>query len=534
MNHHSEDPESHAHTAPSIVRHCDVVVIGGSAAGLAATLQLSRQRRSVIVVDDGRPRNAPAAHMHSFLGREGEPPGDLLAKGREEVRGYGAEVLNGRAVQVSRDGDSFAVTLDGGAVLMARRILVATGMSDDLPKVEGLAEHWGRDVIHCPFCHGYEFRDQRMVQLVTHPLGLHATPMLRQLTAQLTVVIAEGVEVPEEQSSQLVAAGVQLRTGVEATRVLEDSTGRVSGLELNDGAQLTADVILVGPGFHPRVEALAELGLRPELHATGMGEVIAVDPTGATAIEGVFAAGSVTDPSQQVLVAAAEGSRVGAAVAVSLANQDLSAAARPSGSVTDWDQRYSGESLWSGNPNGSLVAEATQLPKGRALDVGAGEGGDAVWLAEQGWEVTATDISSRALQRIQAAADQRGLTVTCQLADANGWEPFAPGEFDLVTAAYASIPRTPDLRGVKNILAAVAPGGSLLILSHDMEAMRNRSHSHVPFDPGAYVHADDFAQALAASPDWSLEVDAKRARPAGSVTADQHPDDRVLRARRLH
>jgi SAM-dependent methyltransferase len=280
------------------------------------------------------------------------------------------------------------------------------------------------------------------------------------------------------------------------------------------------------------MEPFAGLGLFPTPHATGMGEVIEVDAIGTTAVDGVFAAGSITDPGQQVLPAAAHGSRVGAAVAMSLAEEDMRIAARTSGPVDDWDHRYSGDPVWSGNPNGSLVAEVAGLATGRALDVGAGEGGDAIWLAEQGWKVTASDISSRALDRIEAEAERRGLPVTCELVDANARDPFTPGGFDLVSAAYASIPRTPDLRGVHNVLDAVAPGGTLVILSHDLEAMRDPKHEHRPFDPDAYLHIDDFAAVLNSTAGWGIEVNDKRPRPAGSASAGHHVDDRVLRAHR--
>ncbi|MGN6611937.1 MAG: FAD-dependent oxidoreductase [Angustibacter sp.] len=528
--HHHSDALT---AAPADVRRCDVAVVGGSAAGLAAALQLGRQRRSVIVIDSGEPRNAPAAHMHSFLGRDGTDPAELLAAGRAEVRSYGGEVLAGRAVQVSRDdGGRFVVDLASGDSVVARRLVVATGLADELPDVEGLAQHWGRAVIHCPFCHGYEVRDQRLVQLVTHPMGLHVAPLLRQLTDRLTVLVAPGVEVDAAQIETLVAGGVDVRVDATAKRVLADADGRLTGVALADGSQLEADAMLVGPRFRARVEPFGAIGLHAAAHVTGLGDVLEVDAMGATAVEGLFAVGSITDPSQQVLSAAAHGSRVGGAVAISLATEDLQSATRPSGSDAEWEHRYSGEQIWSGKPNGSLVVEVTGLATGRALDVGAGEGGDALWLAAQGWEVTASDISSRALDRIGREAERRGLPITCEAADANAREPYAHSGFDLVSAAYASIPRTPDLRGVHNILDAVAPGGTLLILSHDLEAMRANQHRHRPFDPDAYVHAEDFAAVLAGAPDWTVEIDDKRARPAGSATAAHHVEDRVLRARR--
>ncbi len=152
-----------------------------------------------------------------------------------------------------------------------------------------------------------------------------------------------------------------------------------------------------------------------------------------------------------MLQAAADGSRVGAMISFSLADDDLAAAARPSANQADWDHRYGGEQMWSGNPNGTLVNEVAGVRPGRALDVGAGEGGDALWLAEKGWRVTASDISQRALDRVAAEAARRGVAVECHHADANALDAFATGSFDLVSAQYASIPRTPDGRGVANV-----------------------------------------------------------------------------------
>lgn len=181
------------------------------------------------------------------------------------------------------------------------------------------------------------------------------------------------------------------------------------------------------------------------------------------------------------------------------------------------------------------MKEVAELPPGRALDVGAGEGGDALWLAQQGWTVTASDISEQALARIGVEAARRRLTVERRRADANSLSPFGTVVYDLVTAHYASIPRTPDRRGVANILDAVAPGGILLVVSHDLEPMRApldpMRHSR-PFDPDAYLGVDDFASALAGDPEWDIEVREKRPRPSGGAGDSHHVDDLVLRARR--
>lgn len=518
-----------------VERHCDVAVVGGSAAGLAAALQLGRQRRSVIVIDAGDARNAPAAHMHGYLGREGVTPSELTTVGREEVRSYGGEVLAGRVSRVTRtDDDHFRVELVDGHFVVARRVIAATGLVDVLPDIDGVAEHWGREVIHCPFCHGFEVRDRRIVQIVTHSMGLHPVGLFRQLSERLTVVLHNPVGIDESVLDVLRAAGVDIRSG-PVGRIVTGADGHIAAVELADHERIDADAVVVGPRFRARAEPFASLGLRPVAHPSGLGDVVETDATGATAIPGLYAAGNVTDPSQQVLQAAANGSRVGAMVSFSLADDDIRADARRSGNEADWDHRYAGDQMWSGNPNGTLVNEVGGLSPGRALDVGAGEGGDALWLAEQGWKVTASDISQRALDRVNAEAEHRALHVVCHRADANAVDAFEAAAFDLVSAHYASIPRTPDGRGVRNLLNAVAPGGTLLVVSHDLEPMRAPTGTLAqsrPFDPDAYLRVDDFAAMLTDSTEWNIEVHEKRPRPAGAASAAHHIEDVVLRARR--
>ena len=522
------------HTHRTIERHCDVAIIGGSAAGLAAALQLSRQRRSVIVIDAGAPRNAPAAHLHGLVGFDGRAPSELIAAGRREVRSYGGEICAGRALDVTRTTDGrFRVHLTGGHTIRARRVLLASGVIDELPDIDGIAGHWGRDVIHCVFCHGYEVRDRRLVHLVNHPMGLHAAPLVRHLTAQYTIVLTDGTGVDTGPIERLAASGVEVVTG-QVERIIENDGGEIVAVELSDGRRLGADVVMVGTRLRARAEAVASIGIVPTEHPAGIGTRVEVDPAGQTSVAGVFAAGNITDPSHQVTHAAAHGAWVGAMIAFSLADDDTAAGSRPSANEHDWDQRYSGELMWSGNPNGSLVAEVASLTPGRALDVGAGEGGDAVWLAEQGWQVTANDVSRRALDRVDAEARRRSLTVATNHADANAIDPFAGETFDLVAAHYASIPRTPDGRAIGNLLDAVAPGGLLLVVSHDLEPMRRPidvSRSSRPFDPDAYVRVEDLVAALAGAEQWDIEIHEIRPRPAGAVST-HHVDDVVLRARR--
>jgi thioredoxin reductase/SAM-dependent methyltransferase len=536
---HTDHTPDHGHDHgrhPALERHCDVAVIGGSAAGLAAALQLSRQRRSVFVIDDGTPRNAPAAHMHGYLGHEGAAPGELMAIGRAEVRGHGGEVLAGRVLGVHRRDDGrFRLDLTGGHTVVARRVLVATGVSDELPAIDGVVEQWGRGVIHCPFCHGFEVRDQRLVQIVTHPMGLHPTPLFRHLTDRLTVVLHDPTGLDEAAVAALAASGVAVEHA-KAGRVLTGPDGEVSGVELGDGRVLDADAVVVGSRFRARADVLAGVGLTTTPHPSGIGDVLAVDQRGETAVPGIYAAGNVTDPSLQVLPSAAQGGQVGAMIAFSLAEEDLRAAVRHSGEEADWDHRYGGpERTWSGNPNGTLVHETAALAPGRALDIGAGEGADALWLAERGWQVTATDISGNALARVRAEADRRGLAVDLVRGDANDPAPFGSETFDLVSLQYGSFKRTPDRRGLRSLLAAVAPGGTLLVVHHDLtplvEPVDVATQTRM-YDPEAFVGVDEIAAAIAADAGtWQVEMHETRPRPAGAAST-HHVSDVVLRATR--
>ena len=541
--HHEHGHEhDHGHRR-TMQRHCEVAIIGGSAAGLAAGLQLARQRRSVVVVDDVTPRNAPAQHMHGYLGREGASPAELVAVGREEVRSYGGEVLTGRVLGARRLEDgSFRLDLSGGHTLVARRVVAATGVTDELPEIEGLAEQWGRGVVHCPFCHGYEVRDQRLVMIVAQPLGLHAAPVWRHLSDRLTVVLHTdlGPDVERDSIAPLEAAGVPVVRG-PVRRVVEAPDGSVAGVEMVSGEVLAADAVLVGSRFRARAQVLADLGVEPTDHPSGAGDIVQVDPmTGETAVPGVYAAGNLTDPSLQVLPAAAHGSRVGAMVAFSLASEDLRTAARDSGRTSgqrhDWEQRYAGEDrMWSANPNGTLVQEVAGLTPGRALDVGAGEGADALWLAEQGWRTTATDISQNALDHVAAEAVRRGLDVTCLQADAVVAGALGDEPYDLVSLQYGSFHRSPDRTGVRNLLGAVAPGGTLLVVAHDLAPMREPvdvAEQTRMFDPDAYVGVEEIAAAVKDDDAWEVEVLETRPRPPGAASS-HHVDDVVLRARRL-
>jgi thioredoxin reductase/SAM-dependent methyltransferase len=519
----------------------DVVVVGGGAAGLAAALQLARARRSVVVVDAGEPRNAPAAHMHAYLGHDGLPPAEFLAIARKEVLGYGAQIVRGTATGVTGSvADGFAVAVRSGPALTGRRVLLATGLVDVLPDIPGLADQWGRGVIHCPYCHGWEIRDQRVVLLATSPLTAHQALLFRQLTDRVTVVLHDPEAVSHADRRRLGARGVRFTDGRVAEVMYEEGAadpGALRGVRLADGRVLEADAVVVAPRFVARTELLAGLGIEPVPAPMGAGEMIPTDGRGATPVAGLYAAGNAADVSSQVLGAAAEGSRVGAAINADLAGEDADLAlARPGDTAADWDQRYAAtDRWWSGRPNGALVAEAGPLEPGTALDVGSGEGADAIWLAGRGWRVTGLDISQVALDRAQKAADDAGVQVEWMQADLGG-EHREPGQYDLVTVHYPALPLAADDRAIRALLGAVAPNGRLLVVGHAFDG-HGHGHGHAHkgnapsgFRPEDYVQPGDVARRLGAG--WVVEVHETRPRVTPPGYDGPHVDDVVLHARR--
>ncbi|MEU5881987.1 NAD(P)/FAD-dependent oxidoreductase [Spirillospora sp. NPDC047279] len=302
----------------------DVVIVGGGPAGLSGALALARSRRSVLVIDAGEPRNAPAAHAHNYLGREGVPPRELLAIGRDEVASYGGEIVQGTVTSVERAGRGFRVEPAGGSPVEARRLLVTTGLVDELPDVPGLAERWGKDVLHCPYCHGWEVRDQAIGVLATGPMAVHQVKLFRQLSDDVTLFVHTAPAPSQDERELLGRRGVKIVEGEVAGVEVQDD--RLTGVRLASGEVVPRQALVVSPRFTARSGLLASLGLKPvdmEVNGHVVASHIPSEMGGVTEIPGVYVAGNVTDPMAQVIGSASAGLMAGARINADLVEEDF-------------------------------------------------------------------------------------------------------------------------------------------------------------------------------------------------------------------
>jgi len=321
----------------SVNEHYDVIVIGGGSAGLSGAKIMARSRRSVLVIDAGAPRNSPAEGVHNYLYAEGTAPSRLTEIGRAEASRYGVDIVEGTATGATarenpEPGTSrFTVEVTTGAgrthTVGARRLLMATGLIDVLPDIPGMRERWGIDVLHCPFCHGWEVRDQAIGVVGTSPMALHQVILFRQLSADIKYFQHTAPDPTDEQREQLAALGIEHICGEVAEVVT--AGGALSGLRMADGRVLARQVIAIGTTANGREDLVADLGL--SMTDLKMGEIVAgryvaADPSGLTTTPGVWAAGNVADPRAQVINSAASGASAGATIHMDLMTEDTAIA----------------------------------------------------------------------------------------------------------------------------------------------------------------------------------------------------------------
>ncbi|MEV0670968.1 NAD(P)/FAD-dependent oxidoreductase [Mycobacterium sp. NPDC050441] len=307
----------------------DAVVIGGGAAGLSGAMMLARLRRSVVVIDSGTPRNAPAEGVHALLGLDGTPPAELLRRGREEVRSYGGRVMAGEVTSAARDvpsveGDPrFTITLSDSRSVRTRRVLVATGLQDTLLDIPGLAPHWGNDVVHCPFCHGWEVRDEPIGVLAVGPGSILHAQLFRQLTEDL-VYFTRGTDLDEDTRARFAARGIRV-VDAPVEKIRSDETG-ITGVQLTDGQIVSRRIVSVLTRMQARTDGLEGLQLPMADLPGGMGRSFVTGMAGTTDVPGVWVAGNATDLAAQVGAAAAAGALAASHMAANLAIADTNAA----------------------------------------------------------------------------------------------------------------------------------------------------------------------------------------------------------------
>jgi thioredoxin reductase len=294
----------------------DVVVVGGGAAGLSAALVLSRARRNVLVLDAGHPRNAPAAHMQGFLSRDGMPPADLLAQGRDEVGSYGGRVVTGTVEGITPcHNGGFRVLYSGGHQVTTRQVLLATGLRDELPDIPGLKDRWARDVLHCPYCHGHEVRDQPLGVIGITPDAVRYAQIVRQWSDDVVFFAPEAM-LTENQRTELMARAIGVVEG--SVRRILTTDDHLRGVEMDDGRVIPRYALFVPPRFVPNNDLLVTLGA--DLDENGW---VRTDTRGATSVPDLWVAGNLADPRAQVITAAGEGSAAAIAMNAALVDDDV-------------------------------------------------------------------------------------------------------------------------------------------------------------------------------------------------------------------
>lgn len=471
----------------------DCVIVGGGAAGLSAALVLGRARRRVLLVDAGNQSNLAAHGIGGLLGSDGRAPADLYAAGRAELAAY--PTVEVRTGEVVHGEPGFTLQLADGTREQARTVLLATGMDYRGPNIDGLEELWGASVFHCPFCHGWEMRDAP-VAVVAGDRAVHSALMMRGWTDDLVVLTNGDSGLDDAQVKQLDAAGISVDERPIARFVAND--GQLAAVEFTDGTQLARRGALVAATLHQRSPLAAQLGA---VSAPGpiAADALVVDGFARTSVPGLFAAGDLGAQLPQVATAVASGSQAGAAVLQHLLGEDVGLPVPPWPAQTAvtaqyWERHYGQRGrIWSGRVNAQLAKIAADLPPGRALDLGCGEGGDSVWLAEQGWHVTGVDVSDTALARAAAEAQERGVAdrITFERHDLS--ESLPSGRFDLVSAQFLQSPIAMDRAGLlRRAAGAVADGGLLVIVDHG--AAPPWAPEHVR--KFAFPSADDVVESL--------------------------------------
>lgn len=295
----------------------DAVIIGGSAAGLSAALYLGRFRRRAVVLDTRQPANRFSHASHGFFTRDGAPPAELTAIGREQLARYETvSIQHAEAISITREDDHFLTTCADGSVLHSRKILLATGLKDALPLIDGIDSFWGRSVFHCPYCDGWEQRDQPVSIINSGAVSLHVARLLRVLTDQLTLCTNGDQSLDQAARDQLDRLNVRL-VEMPIQRV-EGYKTQIERIIFADGTELACTAAFVRLVSSQHSDLAAQLGC-----AMTDADLVQVDEMGHTSIPGVYAAGDLASRMRQVIFAASQGAAAGIGINMALVEENF-------------------------------------------------------------------------------------------------------------------------------------------------------------------------------------------------------------------
>ena len=295
----------------------DVAIIGGSSAGLSAALILGRSLRNVVVIDDSQPCNRFSRASHGFLTRDGTPPDELLRTAREQIAHYPSVTLKpATAVQVVRVENGFNITCSDDTTLQARTVLLATGLKDELPPLDGIAQFWGTSVFHCPYCDGYEVRGKALAVYGVGDEAMHQAQMLRNWTDQLILCPGDNWTPDPAQLEKLTRWGI--RVASQPIAALEGDGVHIRAISFADGSRMPINALFIRPKTSHRTSFAVDLGC--EIDAQN---VVKVDLRGRTSVEGVYAAGDLSSPFRSVAIAVAQGAAAAYGINADLVARDF-------------------------------------------------------------------------------------------------------------------------------------------------------------------------------------------------------------------
>lgn len=295
----------------------DVAIVGGGPAGLSAALALGRCRRRVLICDAGEPRNAASPALHGFITRDGTNPLEFLRLAREELKRYpNVEFRAAEVNSVQREDDSFTLQIAGSEAVHARYLLLATGLVDELPPLEGLDQFYGKSVHVCPYCDGWEHQDQRLAVFGAPHDAAELAVMLMIWSADVVLCIPAGASLSHADQERVRLAGVEVKTG-DPVR-LEGEGEQIRAIVFADGSEVECSALFLATAQRPRSKLAQKLGCCPAENGQ-----VECDARQATKVEGVFGIGNVTRGMQLVIIAAGEGTRAAFALNEALMEEEL-------------------------------------------------------------------------------------------------------------------------------------------------------------------------------------------------------------------